>query len=65
MKSVFTKVSAISALLVTTPALAHSDQTSMLSGIVHFMTEPDHLLVSALLAAAVIYSIRNAKTKRS
>lgn len=65
MKSVYTKVTTVAAAVITTPALAHSEQSSVVSGIVHFMTEPDHLAVSALVAAAVIYAVRKAVTKRS
>ncbi|MGI1669692.1 MAG: hypothetical protein K6L74_05140 [Neptuniibacter sp.] len=65
MKSVFTKVSAITSALVATPVLAHSEHGSVMSGIVHFMTEPDHLAISALVAAAVIYAVRKVSSKRT
>lgn len=65
MKSVFTKVSAITSALVATPVLAHSEHGSVMSGIVHFMTEPDHLAISALVAASVIYAVRKVSSKRT
>jgi len=65
MKSVFTKVSAITSALVATPVLAHSEHGSVMSGIVHFMTEPDHLAISALVAATVIYAVRKVSSKRT
>lgn len=65
MKTIYTKLTALATPLLATPALAHSEQSSVISGIVHFMTEPDHLAVSALVAAAVIFAIRKAKAKRS
>ncbi|MGH1430946.1 MAG: hypothetical protein ACRBB4_07505 [Neptuniibacter sp.] len=65
MKSVFTKVTAVAAAVIATPALAHSEHNNMLSGFVHFMTEPDHLGVSALVATAIIFSVRKVLAKRS
>lgn len=60
MKNLMTKLAATAALLTTLPAMAHdgSEQTSVMSGIVHFMTEPDHLLASFVIAAGVIYLVR-------
>lgn len=53
--------------LSATTATAHdgSEQTSVLNGLIHFMTEPDHLLVSGVVAAGLIYFIRKVATKRS
>lgn len=65
MKSVFVKLSAVATAVIATPALAHSDHGSVMSGIVHFMTEPDHLAISALAAAAVIFAVRKVASKRS
>lgn len=65
MKSVFSKVSAVTAAVIATPAFAHSDHGSVMSGIIHFMTEPDHLALSALAAAAVIFAVRKIASKRS
>lgn len=65
----FTKVIAAcvtgSATLVTSlPALAHSEHASTMSSIVHFMTEPDHLLISGAVAAIVIFAVRRMSKKR-
>jgi hydrogenase/urease accessory protein HupE len=51
----------ISALLVTaSPALAHPGDHGT-SGLVHFLTEPDHLAILALtglVVAVVVYRVR-------
>lgn len=65
MKSVFVKISAVVTALIGTPAFAHSDHGSVVGGFVHFMTEPDHLAFSALVAVAVIFAVRKIATKRS
>ncbi len=65
MKKLSTLLTATAALTTSLPALAHSEHTSTLSGIVHFMTEPDHLLISAAVAAAVIYAVRKIAKKRA
>jgi hydrogenase/urease accessory protein HupE len=65
MNKIYTKLTALAAPLLATPVLAHSEQSSVINGIVHFMTEPDHLAVSALVAAAAIFAVRKAKGKRS
>ncbi len=36
-----------------------------MEGIIHFMTEPDHLAFSALVAAAVTFAVRKIASKRS
>ena len=53
--------------LSSTAATAHdgSEQTSLINGIIHFMTEPDHLLVSGVIAVCLIAGIRKMKDKRS
>ena len=53
--------------LSSTAATAHdgSEQTSVINGIIHFMTEPDHLLVSVVIAVCLIAGIRKMKDKRS
>ena len=53
--------------LSATTATAHdgSEQTSVLNGLIHFMTEPDHLLASGVVAAGLIYLLRKAVAKKS
>lgn len=65
MKNVRVKLAIATASLMTLPAVAHdgSEQASVISGMVHFMTEPDHLLVSAAVAATLIYLVRKRGTK--
>ena len=67
MKNVVTKLAASMAVLTSLPVMAHdgSEQASVMSGIVHFMTEPDHLLASFVIAAGVIYLVRRAAMKSS
>ncbi|MCP4595651.1 HupE/UreJ family protein [Neptuniibacter sp.] len=67
MKKVITKLAVTAATLTALPAMAHdgSEQASVMSGIIHFMTEPDHLLVSGVVAAVLIYVVRKAAVKRS
>lgn len=52
------------ALTSSLPALAHSEHASTMSGIVHFMTEPDHLVISGLIAAVAIFAIRRMGKKK-
>ena len=47
------------------PAYAHSEHSSVMQGLVHIFTEPDHLLFSALAAAVLIYAVRKVAAKRS
>ena len=67
MKKVITKLAVTAATLTALPATAHdgSEQASVMNGIIHFMTEPDHLLVSGVVAAVLIYVVRKAVVKRS
>jgi hydrogenase/urease accessory protein HupE len=51
-------------LMTSLPALAHSEHASTMSGIVHFMTEPDHLAISGLIAAVAIFAIRRMGKKK-
>ena len=51
-------------LTTSLPALAHANHTSVMSGIVHFMTEPDHLVISGLIAAVAIFAIRRMGKKK-
>lgn len=68
MNQLSKKASAISAgavaLTTSLPALAHSEHASILSGIVHFMTEPDHLAISGLAALVVILTVRKLAKNR-
>jgi hydrogenase/urease accessory protein HupE len=50
--------------MTSLPALAHSGHASTMSGIVHFMTEPDHLAISGLIAAVAIFAIRRMGKKK-
>lgn len=67
MKNLITKSAVATTMMAALPAVAHdgSEQASMMSGIVHFMTEPDHLLVSFAVAATVIYLVRKVASKQS
>lgn len=68
MRNFITKLSAgtaVISLLASTPAAAHTNQVNVMEGLVHFMTEPDHIAVSAVIAAALIFVIRKTKTKRN
>lgn len=51
-------------LMTSLPALAHSEHASTMSGIVHFMTEPDHLVISGIVAVAVVLVVRRVGRKR-
>ncbi|WP_286238750.1 HupE/UreJ family protein [Neptuniibacter halophilus] len=66
LKKFVSRAGVLSAVAVSVPAVAHdgSEQASVMSGIIHFMTEPDHLLVSAVVAAGLIYTIRKLAAKR-
>jgi hydrogenase/urease accessory protein HupE len=52
------------ALTTSLPALAHSEHASIMSGIVHFMTEPDHLAISGLVSLALIFIVRRMGKKK-
>ncbi|WP_299176473.1 HupE/UreJ family protein [uncultured Neptuniibacter sp.] len=67
LKSIVTKLSVLlSTMAVVLPAMAHdgSEQASVMSGLVHFLTEPDHLLVMFAVAGGLIYLIRKHSAKR-
>ena len=51
-------------LMTSLPTLAHSEHASTMSGIVHFMTEPDHLAISGLVALALIFIVRRMGKKK-
>jgi|GEM_PF-1682886 len=65
MNSGYTKMTAVSAAVFSAPAFSHAEHGSVLEGIAHFMTEPDHLALSAIAAAAIILAVRKLRTKRS
>jgi hydrogenase/urease accessory protein HupE len=58
-------ITVLTSLLLTSPAFAHNEQSTVMEGIIHFMTEPDHLAFSALVAAAVTFAVRKIASKRS
>lgn len=63
-KAVTYKALGAATLMTSLPALAHSEHASTMSGIVHFMTEPDHLVISGLIAAVAIFAIRRMGKKK-
>lgn len=63
-KTLTALVAGSAALTTSLPVLAHSEHGSALSGIIHFMTEPDHLAISGLVAAVVIFAVRRMGKKR-
>lgn len=63
-KAVTYKALGAATLMTSLPALAHSEHASTMSGIVHFMTEPDHLAISGLIAAVAIFAIRRMGKKK-
>ncbi|MEM5537839.1 hypothetical protein WNY58_15745 [Neptuniibacter pectenicola] len=63
-KAVTYKALSAATLMTSLPALAHSEHASTMSGIVHFMTEPDHLAISGLIAAVAIFAIRRMGKKK-
>ncbi len=67
MKNLTSKFALALLAMASTATVAHdgSEQASVISGIIHFMTEPDHLLASGVVAAGLIYFIRKLATKRS
>ncbi|MEM5537534.1 hypothetical protein WNY58_14180 [Neptuniibacter pectenicola] len=63
-KAVTYKALSAATLMTSLPALAHSEHASTMSGIVHFMTEPDHLAVSGLVALALNFIVRRMGKKK-
>jgi hydrogenase/urease accessory protein HupE len=51
-------VSLLAIMSLSLPAIAHSEHSSALNGIIHFMTEPDHLALLGLVAAVVVFAVR-------
>ena len=66
MKKSLTKLIVTLAYFVALPAMAHdgSEQESVMNGIVHFMTEADHLLITGLVSAVLFYTVRKRAKKR-
>ena len=66
MTKSLTKLIAPLAYVVALPAMAHdgSEQESVMNGIVHFMTEADHLLITGLVSAVLLYTLRKLAKKR-
>lgn len=61
----YTKAANMVAIMsLSLPALAHSEHSNALNGIIHFMTEPDHLALSGLVAAAVFFAVRKMTKNR-
>lgn len=57
--NMYTKaVSLLAIMSLSLPAIAHSEHSSALNGIIHFMTEPDHLALLGLVAAVVVFAVR-------
>jgi len=64
LKTLLAKAFAVSAL-ISSPVMAHSDQTSVMGGIIHFLTEPDHLAVLGLVVAIAVFAGVKVISKRS
>ena len=66
MKKPLTKLIVTLAYIVVFPAMAHdgSEQKSVMNGIVHFMTEADHLLITGLVSVVLFYTVRKLMRKR-
>lgn len=61
----YTKAANMVAIMsLSLPALAHSEHSNTLNGIIHFMTEPDHLALSGLVVAVVVFALRKMAKNR-
>lgn len=66
MTKSLTKLIVTLACVVVFPAMAHdgSEQENVMNGIVHFMTEADHLLITSLVSVVLFYTVRKLTRKR-